>query len=75
MDEFVKRMLDDAAIGGQEVMFSILEDGEYAAEIKNFGDFFKISEAIFNRECYPYTPSYFMRGFRQYNAKVSRLYI
>ena len=71
LDEFVKRMLDDAAIGGQEVMFSILEDGEYAAEIKNFGDFFKISEAIFNRECYPYTPSYFMRGFRQYNAKVS----
>ena len=68
LSEFVKRMLDDAAIGGQEVLFSIID--EYAAEIKNFNDLIKISGQIFNRQCYPYTPSYFMRGYRQYIAKV-----
>ena len=63
-------MLDDAAIGGQEVLFSIIDEGEYAAEIKTFNDLMKISGEIFNRQCYPYTPSYFMRGYRQYIAKV-----
>ena len=62
-------MLDDAAIGGQEVLFSIIDESEYAAEIKNFIDLIKISGQIFNR-CYPYTPSYFMRGYLQYIAKV-----
>ena len=74
LSEFVKRMLDDAAIGGQEVLFSMIEQDEYAKEIRNFDDLSSINAAIFDRQCYPYTPSYFMRGYRQYVAKKKEVF-
>ena len=74
LSDFVKRMLDDAAIGGQEVLFSMIEQDEFAKEICNFDDLSSINAAIFDRQCYPYTPSYFMRGYRQYVAKKKEVF-
>ena len=86
---FVKRMLDDAAISGEEVFYSVtctfkselfqvyfhlIEDNEFAINVSSFDKFMFANNAIFSRKCYPYTPSYFMKGFSTYVTKKRENY-
>ena len=92
---FVKRMLDDAAISGEEVFlyrhlyilyrlyyiiiifqvyFHLIEDNEFAINVSSFDKYMFANNAIFSRKCYPYTPSYFMKGFTSYVTKKRENY-
>lgn len=67
-------MIDDAAISGYEVYFHLINEAEYCEEITSFARLFEVNRAIFNRQCFPYTPSYYMKGFKQYISKKKENY-
>ena len=52
----------------------MIEDNEFAINVSSFDKYMFANNAIFSRKCYPYTPSYFMKGFTSYVTKKRENY-
>ena len=54
-----------------QVYFHLIDDAEFGVSITSFNKLLQVNEAIFKRICYPFTPSYYMKGFKQFVTKVN----